>query len=60
MRHRVASMFSGIGGICLGFKQAGFEIVWANDIDRSACMTYRHNFGDHYLVEGDIHDIDAD
>ena len=60
MQHRVASMFSGIGGICLGFKQAGFEIVWANDIDRAACRTYRHNFGDHYLVEGDIRDIDAD
>lgn len=60
MQHRVASMFSGIGGICLGFKQAGFEIVWANDIDRAACMTYRHNFGNHYMVEGDISDIDAD
>lgn len=60
MQHRIASMFSGIGGICLGFKQAGFEIVWANDIDRAACMTYRHNFGNHYLVEGDIRDIDAD
>ena len=59
MQHRVASMFSGIGGICLGFKQAGFEIVWANDIDSAACMTYRHNFGNHYLVEGDIRDIDA-
>ena len=59
MQHRVASMFSGIGGICLGFKQAGFEIVWANDIDHAACMTYRHNFGNHYLVEGDIRDIDA-
>ena len=52
-------MFSGIGGICLGFKPAGFEIVWANDIDSAACMTYRHNFGNHYLVEGDIRDIDA-
>lgn len=59
MQHRIASMFSGIGGICLGFKQAGFEIVWANDIDSAACMTYRHNFGNHYLVEGDIRDIDA-
>ena len=33
----VGSMFAGIGGICLGFKQAGFNIVWANEKDASAC-----------------------
>ena len=43
---KVISLFSGIGGIDLGFKQAGFEIVWANDIDRDACKTYRTNFGE--------------
>ena len=57
---RVASMFAGIGGICLGFKNAGFDIVWANEIDTSACKTYRHNFGDGYLVEGDIKRISAE
>lgn len=50
----VGSMFAGIGGICLGFKQAGFDIVWANEIDSAACKTYRHHFGGDYLVEGDI------
>lgn len=55
---RVASMFAGIGGICAGFKIAGAEIVWANEIDRHACATYRHNFGNSYLVEGDICRID--
>lgn len=54
----VGSMFAGIGGICLGFKQAKFKIVWANEIDSSACKTYRHNFGNDYLVEGDICKID--
>ncbi len=57
---RVASMFAGIGGICLGFKQAGYSIVWANEIDKHACRTYRANFGDKYLVEGDIQTIDPD
>ncbi|MCL2842904.1 MAG: DNA (cytosine-5-)-methyltransferase [Oscillospiraceae bacterium] len=52
-------MFAGIGGICSGFLQAGFEIVWANELDKAACRTYRHNFGDGYLVEGDIETIDA-
>ena len=51
---RVASLFAGIGGICLGFKQAGHEIIWANEKDCSACRTYRNNFGTNYLVEKDI------
>lgn len=55
---RVVSLFSGIGGIDLAFKQAGHEIVWANDIDRYACMTYRENFPDTLLIEGDIRSID--
>lgn len=51
-------MFCGIGGIDLAFEKAGHTIVWANDIDKYACMTYRHNFPDIPLVEGDIRDID--
>ena len=54
----VGSMFAGIGGICLGFKQAGYEIVWANEMDAAACRTYRHYFGKKYLIEGDIRQID--
>ena len=55
----VVSLFAGIGGICLGFKQAGFEIVWANEKDAAACRTYRYNFGSEYLVEGDVRKIDV-
>ena len=55
---KVASLFAGIGGICYGFKQAGAQIVWANEIDKDACKTYRHNFGGDYLVEGDIKLVD--
>jgi len=53
-------MFAGIGGICLAFKQAGAEIVWANEYDRYACQTYRHNFGSSFLVEGDIRKVNLD
>ncbi len=53
----VVSLFAGIGGICLGFKQAGFDIIWANEKDHAACQTYRHNFGNEYLSEGDIRNI---
>ena len=57
---QVCSLFSGIGGIDLGFIQAGFEIVWANEKDVAACKTYRYNFGESHLVEGDIRKISAD
>ena len=56
---KVCSLFSGIGGIDLGFMQAGFEIVWANEFDRDAARTYRHNFGNEHLVEKDIRKVDA-
>ena len=54
---KVCSLFSGIGGIDLGFQQAGFKIVWANEFDRYAAKTYRHNFGDTYLSEQDIKNV---
>ena len=60
MAFKVISLFAGIGGICLGFRQAGFEIVWANDNDSAACRTYRQNLGDSYLVEMDIRKISAE
>lgn len=56
---KVCSLFSGIGGIDLGFMQAGFEIVWANEFDRDAARTYRHNFGNEHLVEKDIRKVDV-
>ena len=55
---KAVSLFAGIGGICMGFKQAGFQIVWANEKDPAACRTYRYNFGNDYLVEGDIRKVD--
>lgn len=54
---RVASLFAGIGGIDLGFKQAGFDIVWANEVDEAACRTYRYNLGSDHLIQGDIRKI---
>lgn len=54
MTYNVLSMFCGGGGFDLGFKQSGFDIIWANDVDKDACRTYRRNFGNKHLTEGDI------
>ncbi len=56
---KVGSLFSWIGGIDHGFEQAGIEIAWANDMDPAACKTYRYNFPNTYLIEGDVRDIDT-
>lgn len=46
------SLFSGCGGFDLGFTQAGFKTILANDIDVDACKTYRANLGE--IIEGDL------
>lgn len=53
---KVVSLFSGAGGLDLGFSMAGHEIVWANDLYEDAVRTYQKNIGDHIIL-GDIHDI---
>lgn len=56
---KIGSLFAGIGGIDLGFIQAGFDVAWANEIDPDACKTYRYNFPDTKLIEGDIRNLDV-
>jgi len=58
MSYTVGSLFAGIGGICLGFKQADCKVVWANEFDQKACETYELNFPDHSLHCEDINDIE--
>lgn len=43
---RLISLFSGCGGMDLGFKKAGFDIVWANDFDADAQEIYSLNLGE--------------
>ena len=41
---KILSLFAGAGGMDLGFKNAGFDIVWANDFDPDSVKTYKRNF----------------
>ena len=64
--YTVASLFCGCGGLDLGLRggfdlpyfdkpiaKGGYKIVWANDFDLNATLTYKKYFGDH-VVHGDI------
>ncbi|MCJ7635352.1 DNA cytosine methyltransferase [Candidatus Bathyarchaeota archaeon] len=55
---QVVSLFAGAGGLDLGLKQAGMEILWAVDIDPDSVATYRGNIGNHIVCE-DIRRIDS-
>lgn len=57
-KYKVVSLFSGAGGMDLGFIQAGFQIIWANDFFKEAIDTYKKNIGNH-IVYGDITMIDS-
>jgi DNA (cytosine-5)-methyltransferase 1 len=54
---KVVSLFSGAGGLDLGFKMAGHNIVWANDLYGDAVETYRANLGRHIVCK-DIFSVD--
>ena len=51
MSRNVVSLFSGGGGLDLGFKVAGFNIIWAIDNNLNAVNTYKKNIGNHIIHE---------
>jgi len=56
---KIVSLFSGCGGLDLGFEKAGFKVIWANEYDKNFWATYRHNFPKTYLETRSITDIKA-
>ena len=56
----VVSLFSGCGGLDLGFRQAGFNIIWANEYDKSIWDTYEFNHPNTQLDKRDVRKIDPD
>ncbi|MEV0269703.1 DNA cytosine methyltransferase [Hamadaea sp. NPDC050747] len=56
-RYTAVSLFSGCGGFCEGVRLAGFDVKAAVEFDRFAAQTYRANFPEVALFEGDVHDF---
>lgn len=57
---KVISLFSGAGGLDLGFERAGFDIPIANEYDKSIWATYKANHPKTQLIKGDIRLIQED
>jgi DNA (cytosine-5)-methyltransferase 1 len=55
---KVGELFAGIGGIGLGFKLADFQIVWANEQDEKAAITYQANFPETDLRVSRMEEVD--
>lgn len=55
-RHELTAtdLFCGAGGLSQGLTEAGFSVIAAADHDPDACATYRQNFPDTVLAEGDL------
>lgn len=56
---RLISLFSGCGGLDLGFKKAGFHTLIANEFDKRITPTFAANHPKTHLIQGDIRRLDA-
>lgn len=59
MTSGIVSLFSGCGGLDLGFHKAGFDIVWANEYDKDIWETYEANHPATMLNKGDLRNISS-
>ena len=53
----IISLFSGCGGLDLGFEMAGFDIPVANEFDDKIWATYKANHPSTHLIEGDVRKV---
>ena len=57
---KVVSLFSGAGGLDLGYRNAGFPLVFAVDMSHWAIKSHRRNFGDTVSIAADLVDLGPD
>lgn len=55
-----AGLFCGIGGFCRGFEEAGFDNLWANDLDPDVALTYPKNYEATDFIREDLNQLDLD
>jgi DNA (cytosine-5)-methyltransferase 1 len=60
MNQNIVSLFSGCGGLDLGFLKAGFSVTWANECDKDIWATYEANHLDTFLDRRDIRQVKSD
>ena len=57
---KAVDLFVGAGGLSIGIAKAGFEIVFANDVDDDASITFTHNHPNVKFIKSNIADISVD
>ena len=58
--YRFVDLFAGCGGLSLGFEAANYRSVFAVEVDRGACMTYRHNFPNATVLNSRVESVTAE
>lgn len=57
MKYKVGSLFAGVGGVCQAFKDSHCNVIWANEIDKKASITYKLNHKTTKLIEDDVKNL---
>ncbi len=57
-RPKVVDLFAGVGGLSLGFENAGFDVIIANEFESMIAEAYKKNHPNTKMIVGDIRNID--